>query len=318
MLGLLTILAYGLLLTIAAATWWTMRRLRRPPRRTYASAVARSLPGDPSELPTPRSFETWMARCAFRKRDIDFVVWDIEGDDPEAPVIICTPGWGDSRIGALPRLDALAPVASRIIAWDPPGLGESPGLCELGTREHRAIQCMMDQLSSEAQARGVVLYGWSLGAGVSIVGADVLANDARIRAVIAEAPYRLPWTPARNVIRNAGMPWAINGPIAFGLLGVQLGVGPRWRGFDRAERARRISQPLLVIHGTQDDVCPVEDGRSIAKNASHGMFMPIEGAHHNDLWTDERFAPQCAGAIQDFIRSVQIRTGDGAAAAAQG
>ncbi len=308
MIGLLTILAYGLAVTIVAATWWTMHRLRRPPRRTYASAVARGIPGDPSELASPRAFETWTAHCEMGAQTYDLAVWDIEGDDGEAPVVLCTPGWGDSRIGALARVRALAPVASRIIAWDPPGLGESPGLCDLGLREHKAIACIVDQLSDEAQQRGVVLYGWSLGAGASVVAAGAMANDPRVRGVVAEAPYRLATTPARNVIRNAAMPWAINGPLAFWLLGLRLGVGPFWRGFDRASHARLMSQPILVLHGTHDDVCPVDDGRSVAQAASRGLFVGIEGGGHNDLWVDETFTPQCERTVRDFMTSLRLQT----------
>lgn len=308
MIGLLTILAYGLALTIAGATWWTMHRLRRPPRRTYASAIARGVPGDPSELPTPRSFETWTVTCTIRSQTLELPIWDIESEAGDGPVVICTPGWGDSRVGALARVDALAPVASRILAWDPPGLGETPGLCDLGLREHQAIHCIIDQLSEETQRRGVVLYGWSLGAGASIVAAAKLANDPRVRGVIAEAPYRLPQTPARNVMRNAGMPWAINGPIAFWLLGLRLGVGPRWRDFDRAAHARRMSQPLLVVHGSQDDVCPIDDGRAIAHAAGRGLLVSIKGAHHNDLWTEPSFEAQCRRTVQDFITSLSLKT----------
>lgn len=308
MIGFIVILGLGLVVAIAGATWWTIRRLRIPPRRTYASAVARGLPADPSELDTPRAFESWSLSCRVHGASVELPVWDIEGDDPDGPVVVCTPGWGDSKIGALARMSGLAPAASRIIAWDPPGHGEAPGRCLLGAHEHEALGAIIDRLSDEAQARGVILYGWSLGAGVSIVAGAEHADDPRILGVIAEAPYRLPMTPARNVIRLAGMPWTPNGPTAFALLGVTLGVGPTWRGFDRAIHAARLSQPMLVLQGTLDAVCPVDDGRTIARAAPQGVFIAIQAGDHSDLWTDERFRPQCERATIDFIRSVCIQT----------
>lgn len=313
MTGLLILLAVGLLVAIASATWWTMFRLRHPPRRSYASAVARGAPGDPGELTEPREYEEWSAACRIGRRTFKAPVWDIEGDDPDGPVIICTPGWGDAKIGALARIEALAPVVSRVIAWDPPGLGQAPGRCFLGTREHEAIRSIIDQLTDEAQRRGVVLYGWSLGAGVSIVAAGAMADDERIRGVIAESPYRLATTPAFNVLRNAGLPWRINGQLAFQLLGVELGVGPFWKGFDRAAHAQLMSQPLLVMQGTHDEVCPVDDGRSIAAAATQGLFVAIEGGRHNDLWTDDRFSQQCVHAARDFITSLSMGSGKVAA-----
>jgi len=308
MIGLLLILAFGLFVTIAATTWWTIRRLRRPPRRTYASAMARGMPGEPSELATPRQWDAWIASCKVGGQTLDLPVWDIAGDEPSAPVIVCTPGWGDSKVGALVRVEALAPIASRIIAWDPPGHGEAPGLCSLGLREHEAIAAIVDQLSDDAQNRGVVLYGWSLGAGASVVAAAEMANLGVVVGVIAEAPYRMPQTPARNVILNASMPWRINGPLAFWLLGVELGVGPKWRGFDRVEHARRLSCPLLVAQGSLDEVCPVDDGRAIASAAPLGLFVEIQGGHHSDLWTNERFSTPFQSVVVDFVRSLGLPT----------
>jgi len=105
--------------------------------------------------------------------------------------------------------------------------------------------------------------------------------------IIAEAPYRLPKTPASRVMRQAGLPWAGVGPIAYLLLGLRTGAGALWRGFDRAEHAARLRSPLLVIHGDADAICPLEDGRAIAAAAPGGQLLIVEGGRHNDLWLPE-------------------------------
>jgi len=303
----LPLLLAGLLLAIAGGVWFTIVRLRRPPRRTYASAVARGLPGDPSELDDPRAFEAFTFRAddpeAGALGALDLTAWDIEGDDPEGPVVICTPGWGDSKIGALLRLEPLAGRASRLYAWDPPGQGDSPGRSFLGTREHLAIDALRRRARERGDAtRGVVLAGWSLGGGASIVAAARWARQGEPPlAVVAEAPYRLPKTPARNVMRLAGYPWLLNGPPAFVILGLRFGLGAAWLGFDRAEHAADLHAPLLVLHGETDPVVPLEDGRAIAQRAPDGRLALIEGAGHNDLWTDPRFAPRCAYEIDRFL-----------------
>lgn len=297
-LGLATILAQGLVIAFALSVWWVARRIRRPPRRTYASALARGKPGDPSELLSPREFTEW----SLDWRGLRLPVWDIPGDAPSGPVIVCTPGWADSRLGALSRLPALLPHASRVIAWDPPGLGDAPNWPRgplsgwpMGTREHEMLHAMLERLGDE---RPVVLFGWSAGGGISIVAA---ADHPSITGVIAEAPYRLAWTPAFRVLRMMKLPWRVNGPVAFALMGIRLGVGPRWRAFDRAEHASRLRCPLLVLHGDQDEVCPIDDGRAIANAAPRGTLAIIAGGHHNDLWTDETLAQRCADAIDRFL-----------------
>lgn len=299
-LGLTIILAQGLLVAMLLTSWWIARRIRRPPRRTYASAVARSQPGDPSELPSARRFTEW----SLEWRGVALPVWDIPGDDPSGPVVICTPGWADSKIGALARLDPVIGTSSRVIAWDPPGLGEAPdwprrfiGGWPMGTADVDALLALTERVG----APDVILFGWSAGAGTSIVAAT---RDSRVVGVIAEGPYRMPWTPARNVLRAMRMPWNIVGPLAFAAMGIRLGVGPRWKGkggFDRAEHAKKVSCPLLVLHGSDDEVCPLSDGQQIAGAARRGEIAVISGGHHNDLWTDDRLRAECVQVVEGFL-----------------
>ena len=308
MLPLLAVLALGLTLAIGASVWLMIWRLRHPPRRTYAWAMARSVPGDPSELDTPREF---VATELAVGEGIRCPAWDIRGDDPQGPVIIATPGWGDSKIGALFRIDALCAHASRLIAWDPPGTGEARGLCPMGTREPAMVLAIARWLRAEESAPAVIAHGWSLGGGVAIAaaGLDAERGTCLLDGAIAECPYRVPWTPAFRVMRGAGLPWRINGPIAMALLGLRLTRHPRWRGFDRVRWAARVRVPVLVIHGARDTVCPPEDGRAIAgASASHGDFIEVPGAAHNDLWTDDRWRNAVADAVRTHVRAVASRT----------
>ncbi|MCB9841886.1 MAG: alpha/beta hydrolase [Phycisphaeraceae bacterium] len=318
MLGFAILLIVGLALAVIMSALAVVRRLRNPPRKTYSWAVARNKPGDPGELPNPRAFDAYTLNLESAPSTTP--VWNIAGDDPRGPVIIYTPGWGDSRLGVLPRLTGLAPNASRIIAWDPPGHGEAQGLCTLGTREDRVLRDLIEHAHSTHPDRPVILYGASLGGGVSIVCAANQDCPPCVAGVISEAAYRFPWVPARNVIRMSNLPWAINGPLAFAYLGFRLragykfshahsgggvgGVG-RARGFDRAKHAAHLRVPLLLIHGDHDEVCPIEDSRAMhdaANNTGAGaLLVVVEGGSHNDLWTNERSVHTVAHAVSDFI-----------------
>ena len=88
----------------------------------------------------------------------------------------------------------------------------------------------------------------------------------------------------------------------------------QWIHFDRTEHAEKLACPLLVVHGTEDTTCPVEDGREIAEAAPEGTFVPIEGAGHNDLWSDDAFQAQISGAVRDFLANVLSAPGPGAEA----
>ncbi len=314
MFGLIRLLLLGLAIAMSLAVIAIVRQLRNPPRRTYASALKRNQPGDPSELSPPlgprafRSFTFAAPQGRNPARTIQLPAWEIPGDQPRGPIIICTPGWGDSKIGLLARLGPLLPHASRIIA----GHGESPAhsRSNLGTDADVEALCTLARACLSPQDPSpkpqVLLLGWSLGAGVSIVAASKLAQEGLDAAgVIAEAPYRLARTPVVNYLRAIGLPYRVVEPIAAAWLGLMLRGTFDWSSFDRAGHAANLPCPLLVIHGTLDSICPHEDGQRIAAAARRSLFISIEGAGHNDLWAIQKYTDQCSAAIQDFIRAVE-------------
>ena len=314
MLGFAILLILGLALAVIMSALAVVRRLRNPPRKTYSWAVARNKPGDPGELPNPRAFDAYTLNLEIAPPTTP--VWNIDGDDPRGPVVIYTPGWGDSRLGVLPRLTGLAPNASRIIAWDPPAHGEAQSKCFLGTREDRILRQLIDHAHNTYPDRPVILYGASLGGGVSIVCAANQDCPPCVAGVISEAAYRFPWVPARNVIRMSNLPWAINGPLAFAYLAFRLRAGYKFsrahrcsgggvEGFDRAKHAAHLRVPLLLIHGDHDEVCPIEDSQ-VMHDAAHAsgasaQLVVVNGGSHNDLWTNEDSLHTVAHAVSDFI-----------------
>jgi len=299
-MGLLLLLALGAAIFYLSASAGTLWFLTHPPRRTAAWAIAKSLPSDPSQLATPRAFQAW----TLRRRGLDLHAWDIVGDRPDGPTIVLTHGWGDSRFGALSRVPLACSLASRVIAWDLAGHGDSSGVCTLGTRDVDDLLALLEQVCTP-ERRDVVLWGWSLGAGVSIaLAAKLLESNAGplVRAIIAESVYRLPITPAANVLDARALPWRVNLRLALAVFGVALGVGPRWRGFDRATHAARLAgrTPILLLHGSADIVSPIADAKDIA-TAAGARLATITGAGHNDLWTDANFSAHATTSVRDFL-----------------
>lgn len=311
LLGLLLLLAAGLGVFALAVVAFTLRTLTRPPRRTYSWAVARGVPGEPPEVRVPWGrveHSSW----TFTSRGRDLPVWDVRGARADGPTAVLTHGWGDSRVVALSRLPALLACCARVVMWDLPGHGDAPGTCTLGTRECDDLVALLGRIGA---AGPVVLYGSSLGAGVSIVVAARDAARLGVVGVIAEAPYRVPRAPAERVMRVRGLPWRWNLPVVMALVGARQGYGLSWvagadaGGFDRAAHAANLRVPLLVIHGTRDEVCPIEDGRAIAAAAPDGEIVEVEGGGHNNLWTDDRFIPVCAAAVAGFVERCTARQG---------
>lgn len=295
-------MAIGLAVYAAFLVASTLVGLRTPPRRTYAWAVSRRLPGDPGELSPTLEFR----RFEFDSRGRGLVAWDVKGLDRQGPVIVLTHGWSDSKVGALSRIGALAGMSSRLIAWDLPGHGESPGACELGLREPEDLLRLLDSI--DAGGQHVVLLGWSLGAGVSLVA----AARHPVAGVIAEAPYRLASTPASRVMEARGSPWRANLPVALWLIGLRaLHRFQPWQGFDRAQVANGVHCPVLVLHGTEDAVCPLADAKEIAQASPDATLVEVAGARHNDLWIAPATRERASEVVREFLAQLDQVAGVG-------
>ncbi|MGE3107473.1 MAG: alpha/beta hydrolase [Phycisphaerales bacterium] len=322
-LGLLILLGAGWLVGVGLLTWHTTWMLMHPPRRRGAYAIARNLPSTPAEVPiadSARSLEYsewWLTGQAGG----ELPVWDISGLDPAGPIVIVTHGWGDSRVVMLSRAAALVRAARRVILWDLPGHGEASRAARftLGHREALLLQELVATVRRSDGATPIVLYGFSLGAGISIAAAasDADSREPVIAGVIAEAPYRGPIKPARQVMRRMGMPYRLNLPLAMIVLGIRFGQGAAWArpdggdGFDRRRLASRVRVPMLVLHGSADEICPIEDSRAIAEaapsagegggDARSALLREIPGASHTDMWTEPAHLEACWSAVASFL-----------------
>lgn len=303
-LGLALILAVGFVIAWVSGVLYARTVLRNPPRRTYGTAVARNQPGTPQELDAarfgvgPRPFSEWrLERASGRAVGRMLPVWDIPGDNPSGPAVILTHGWGDGRIGGLLRLEPFIAVASRVLLWDMTGHGDAPreaGKCELGRTESADLVALIEKTEGP-----VVLFGWSLGGGVSIVA----GTHPRVIGVAVEAPYTLPQVPASRVMTAKGLP-------GLGLLRTALTTigGTAWQRvggpFDRAQRATALTVPLLVLHGVNDPVCPIDGGRAIANAHPAAELVAIDGARHNDLWINPVYRAACRSAVSRWLQGL--------------
>ncbi len=270
----LYILALAMIILASSAA--VVFKLQYPKRKTYAYALAKGLPTDPDQL----GFEAQERRYVFADGSTT-LGWEIVGKSPGGPVVIISHGWNSSRYGSLLRVPVLAPFASRLIVYDLRGHGEStaPISC-LGTLEADDLLRVVEQI--EGTDAPVVLYGVSLGAGVSIVAA-ANADEAtvrRITAVIADGPFRYFGEPLRGHLRCRKVPAFPIAHLSAAYAWLRL---PGLAQYDRAAYAARLACPLLVLHGTDDPICRFESGQQIAAVAPRGRLVAFEGGSHGDL-----------------------------------
>lgn len=71
--------------------------------------------------------------------------------------------------------------------------------------------------------------------------------------------------------------------------------------FDNLSKVTRLRAPLLVIHGTADEVIPFRMGKAVFEKATvKKEFIKIEGAEHNNL---QNFGLQYWMPILNFVKN---------------
>ena len=126
---------------------------------------------------------------------------------------------------------------------------------------------LFTRIGDYAGTAPVVIYGESLGTAVAL--AVVERAGKQPAAMVLEAPF----TSLRAVALHAD-------PRLEPLLGR---MKSEWNSLRRISGLRA---DLLVIHGTEDDLIPIEQGRQIyaAAPSPSKRFLAVKGGHHTDLW----------------------------------
>jgi fermentation-respiration switch protein FrsA (DUF1100 family) len=124
-----------------------------------------------------------------------------------------------------------------------------------------------------------IFYGESLGTGVAVQ----LANSHPPDALILEAPYK-----SITDLAAKQMP----------IFPIRLILDQRWSTLETIES---IDVPLLVLHGEQDQLIPVDHGKAVfnASPSKKKILKIVKTGGHENLWSVEGQT-----AIYDFIKNL--------------
>ncbi len=139
------------------------------------------------------------------------------------------------------------------------------------TRDALHIYHHLDQLIPGLTPATTVIYGESLGTGVALklLAAPDVEQPA---AVVLEAPY----TSLPDVVRHLYPQYA---PLIPWMKNI-------WNSL---ENVTRLTAPLLVLHGTDDPLIPINQGRQVfsAAHSQAKRFIAVQGAGHSDIWRSD-------------------------------
>ena len=178
-------------------------------------------------------------------------------------VVVWFHGNGEDLADAVPMVSLLRTLGVGVLAVEYPGYGVAGGT----PSEQGAYAAAESALSWLRTERGVddarvVLLGQSLGSGVATEMAR-RGHGARLvlispfTSVAGMARRLFPFFPARFVRHR----------------------------FDTLSKAASIPVPVLILHGTEDEVVPFSMGERLAGAFPQARLVQIPGGQHNDLLT---------------------------------
>jgi len=202
-------------------------------------------------------------------------------------------GLGSTRAGTLRGVRAASELGYTSLVVSYRNTAEGPrvgtGRSTLGHTETADV----DEAIGYAVRRGarqIVLFGWSMGAAISLQLADRPRQHGLIAALVLESPV-LDWTEVikANCVRSGlpavaghlAAPWLTIGPLArtVGLPGrIPL------RCFDWAARAADFTTPILILHGTRDDSVPIRPSQALRDARPDRVELETFDAGHTLGW----------------------------------
>jgi hypothetical protein len=197
---------------------------------------------------------------------------------PGQPTMVHFHGNGEQLTDQVELAEALHERGLGFLAVEYPGYGTNPGTpSEEGL--YRAAEVALAELrASGVGPESTVLSSRSLGGGVAVE----MAKRGHGARMVLLAPFT-------SIVDMANL--------MFSFLPTRLLVKDR---FDNAAKAPGISIPVLILHGDQDEVIPVEMGQRLGRLFPNATMETIPGARHNDLL--ERTWPALVDRVAAFAR----------------
>jgi len=163
--------------------------------------------------------------------------------------------WGD--LGS----DFVEQTGWSIWMVDYPGYGKSSGAITSEEQLHDMASAIFSNVKQLSDGKKIVVYGRSLGSGI----ASRLAAMNAVDGVVLETPYF-----NGTQLAKVAFPFVPSFIVRYKL--------------PSNEWVKKIKSPVLVVHGTADEVVPYSQGQGIfGEINARKEFLRVDGGHHNNL-----------------------------------
>lgn len=183
------------------------------------------------------------------------------------PLVLYFPG---NSLNRLERIQDLREVSSRgfdVLIFDYRGFGDSegsPSESRLSDDALRIWKYACEDLGYDESR--IIIFGESLGGAVALsLWSEANSSPPQPAALILSSTF---------ASMQKTVAWH------YPLFPFQWLLLDRWPSI---ERIGRVQTPIIVFHGTADDMIPIEQGRKLAQASSRSEFISIPGGGHNEV-----------------------------------
>ena len=200
--------------------------------------------------------------------------------DDKQPVLLYLHGARFNVTGSAPRIRRLQEMGFSVLAVDYRGFGKSTAGLPSESTAYEDAHAAWDWLAMKYPNRPRYIFGHSLGGPIAINLAAEVSDES---GTIVESTF----TSIADVVSGSSwgwMPWSL-------LITQRLAA---------VEKVARIGSPLLVVHGSDDQLIPTTLGKKLYDAAAEPkQFVLVKGgSHHN---TNQVGQPQYREALAQLM-----------------
>jgi fermentation-respiration switch protein FrsA (DUF1100 family) len=213
---------------------------------------------------------------------VTLIAWHAPAED-DKPTILYFHGNAANAANRAPRIETMCQNGFGVLYLNNRGYGGSGGRPTEDDNVADAIAAYDYLIGLGVPAGKIVAYGESLGSGQAVR----LATERPVAAIVLEAPLTSTVEVARSTYFWLPLGWLITDT------------------YNNESNIRSVTAPVLILHGEQDDVIPVDMGLRVYRATNEPKRIEIfpEG-RHDDLfehgaWEKTRaFVDRLSGGVR--------------------
>lgn len=208
--------------------------------------------------------EVWIP--VFSKKPEHLHGWWIPATSAKTGVLLYLHGNGENIGANVERAMEFHQLGLDILLIDYRGYGQSEGKFPTETQVYQDAQAAWDYLVQKQgiSPQNIIVYGHSLGGAIAI---DLAVRNSSIRGLIVESTF----TSMRDMVDYQG---------SYGLFPADLLLTQK---FNSKSKVHSLKMPILLIHGTLDDVVPAYMSQVLFDiiMGSKQLFLVPDADHDN-------------------------------------